>query len=385
MTGPSTTSPWLRSPAWDFVWLLCGIWLLPLGLFLQGTQAFQDAYVALVFLFWSGHRLSTIYLATCSPSYRPLLASQRGRFVVAPAAIVAGVFAFLFAPEAIIPYPFAARAFFLVACDFFANLHHFALQHYGVLSIYRMRAGQDPHARSKVCEKLYCLWIGGLLVAAGEIFHGEFLLNEQLVMPFVAPATLTNALDTARVVACVLIAAATGALLVAEARSPRPSLPKSLYLLSLACLSACSFLLSIEIFIALWTVQHWIVAVGITGHMAERDARKTPPPSAWYRLWSKPNRRFATSVLFIALVSVIAQPFLEIEAGPAAEHYGDRLSPWLAGVLHSQPWLQICIALGLASAFVHYVMDRAIFRFSDADTRAASLPLLMAPSIRSGD
>jgi hypothetical protein len=372
-------SPWLRSPVWDSAWLLCGIWLLLLGVALDGTQAFQNFYIACMFVLWSGHRLATVYLAYSSPAYRPLLTSQRGRFLIAPLVITLSVFAFLFAPEALIPYPIASRVFFLMGCDFFFNLHHFALQHYGVLSIYRMRAGQDPASRSKVFEKAYCLWIGGVFVAVGEIFHGAFLLEEQLVTPFVAPATLAAWLGTARVVACSLIAVTTVALVAVESRSEHPSFPKTLYLLSLAILSACSFLLEFDAFIALWAIQHWIVAVGITGHMVENDARQgsAQVASAWYRLWSHPNRRFWTAVLLLAVISVLAMPVLEIESSDASERYAGVLFPWLAPILSTQPLLGICLALGFASGFVHYLMDRAIYRFSDPDTRAASLPLLM--------
>lgn len=363
--------------------MLCGIWLLLLGVLVNATPAAENAYVAFIFLFWSGHRLSTVYLAYSSPAYRPLLSTQRGRFLGVPLAIALGVVAFLFAPQALIPYPIASRVFFLMGCDFFFNLHHFALQHYGVLSIYRMRAGQDPSSQTKVFEKAYCLWIGGVFVALGEVFQGAFLFEEQLVTPFVARETLAGLLGTAQVVGCLLIAAATVGLVVAESRGARPSLPKTLYVLSLALLSACSFLLRFDAFIALWTIQHWIVAIGITGHMAENDARRSPATSGWYRLWSWPNRRFATAVLLLVAVSVLSMPFLEIEAGDATEQYGGWLFPGLAATLNTQPWVEVCVALGFATAFVHYRMDRAVYRFSDAETRECSLPLLMdRPPVR---
>ncbi len=374
--GPG--SQWLRSPAWDSTWLLCGIWLLGLGLAIKGTAAFEKAYIGFVIVFWIAHRFSTVYLAFASPSYRGLIRLQRLRFLVAPVAIAALVFGFLFVPASVLPLSLGARVVLLMLLDYFFNLHHFAAQHYGVLSIYRLRAGQDPASRTKVFEKIYCLWVGGVLVLLGEVFQGAFLFESIMLKPFVSHETLLGLHGVAQVLATLIIVVFTAGLLVAEWRSGRPSLPKVLYLLSVGALCVSAYFLSFDDFIALWTIQHWVVAVGISGHMAESDARKTPPPSLWYRLWNWPNRYFWSVVLLLAIVSALGLPFLEIEAGDASEQYGPLLFPRLSAALNTQPWLQICIALGFVTGFVHYLIDRAVFRFSNAETRACSLPLLMA-------
>ena len=369
---------WLRSPIWDSTWLLCGIWLLGLGLAIKGTPAFDNAYIGFVFVFWVGHRFSTVYLAFSSPSYGSLLALQRVRFLIAPVAIAALVFGFLFAPASVLPLSLGARVVLLMMLDYFFNLHHFAVQHYGVLSIYRLRAGQDPTSRIKVFEKIYCLWVGGALVLLGEIFQGAFLFESILLKPLVSHETLVGMHGVAQGLATLIIVAFTAGLLIAEWKSGRPSLPKSLYLLSVGALCVSAYFLSFDDFVALWTIQHWIVSVGLAGHMVESDARKTPPTSGWYRLWSWPNRYFWSAVVLLAIVSVLGMPFLEVEAGAASEQYGPLVFPRLSALLNTQPWLQICIALGFVTGFVHYLIDRAVFRFSNEETRACSLPLLMA-------
>jgi len=41
---------------------------------------------------------------------------------------------------------------------------------------------------------------------------------------------------------------------------------------------------------------------------------------------------------------------------------------WLA----SGVWVPVLVAFGFATAFLHYVLDRAVFRLSDAEVRKAA-------------
>ena len=68
-------------------------------------------FFALAVPLWFGHRVSSAWLAYATPAYRPLLARQRLRFVVAPLAIAAGCFALMLAPESVLPMPLAERVF----------------------------------------------------------------------------------------------------------------------------------------------------------------------------------------------------------------------------------------------------------------------------------
>ena len=74
---------WIRSPAWDFVWILNAMWLAPLVLLLaQGHDDVRASPVDVLFFalavpLWFGHRVSSAWLAYATPAYRPLLATQR--------------------------------------------------------------------------------------------------------------------------------------------------------------------------------------------------------------------------------------------------------------------------------------------------------------------
>ena len=104
---------WIKSPGWDFLWILNPLWLAPLVLLL--AHGHDDAraspvdglFFAATVALWLGHRFSSAWLAYATPAYRPLLITQRQRFVVAPLLIVAACFALLLAPENLLPVPLA--------------------------------------------------------------------------------------------------------------------------------------------------------------------------------------------------------------------------------------------------------------------------------------
>jgi hypothetical protein len=116
--------PWIRSPAWDLVWILNPLWLGPLVLVL--ARGHDDAraspvdalFFALTVALWFGHRVSSAWLAYLTPGYRPLLTTQRLRFVVVPIGVVVACFAVLLAPESVLPLPFEERVLGLAILNY---------------------------------------------------------------------------------------------------------------------------------------------------------------------------------------------------------------------------------------------------------------------------
>jgi len=139
---------WIKSPAWDLVWVLNALWLAPLVLLLaRGHDEVRASPVdALFFAFtvplWFGHRISSAWLAYATPGYRSLLVTQRLRFVVAPLAIAVACFALLLLPESVLPMPLTERVVWFAVVDYLLVSHHFAAQHFGLLSLYRSRTGR---------------------------------------------------------------------------------------------------------------------------------------------------------------------------------------------------------------------------------------------------
>ena len=83
----ATQGGWIRSPAWDGFWILNTLWIAPLVIWglLADPDPFDSPvhtiYLILTLCFWVGHRFSSAYLAYFTSAYRPLLRSQRLRFV----------------------------------------------------------------------------------------------------------------------------------------------------------------------------------------------------------------------------------------------------------------------------------------------------------------
>ena len=136
MSRDKSNSFWLRSPAWDGFWMLSGIWLPILLLALsRADQALQILLIVSVFALWLPHRFATAYNAFCTPAYRTLVLSHKKRFIALPLLIIAGTFLFVFAPRQVLALSAMTRIQILATIFFLYNSYHFAVQHYGVLSI----------------------------------------------------------------------------------------------------------------------------------------------------------------------------------------------------------------------------------------------------------
>ena len=155
-------------------------------------------------------------------------------------------------------------------------------------------------------------------------------------------------------------------------------LPRILYILGLGIMVTGAFQLQPIEFLMLWTLQHWITALGLAAQMGGNDIKKS---------MSVKNRIFKKSsfseyqnqwivLLFLCSISVILTPFFEIEAVSSGARYSELLFPSFMYWLENSSWATILVGVGLASGFLHYFMDRAVYRLSDAETRMSAKNLL---------
>jgi hypothetical protein len=375
--------PWVRGAAWDLAWVLSALWLAPLVLLLSrggGDPAggpLDLLYFGITAAFWLGHRVASTWLAWFTTAYRPLVGAERGRFVAVPVAIAAACFAVLLPPDAALPWSRAERVMGLVILDYLLVTHHFASQHFGVLSLYRVRAGRTGARGARRIDRVHALVVGGLLVVVAEVVAGTVFYIDVWIDPWLDPARVASAAGAIAGVATALVAAATLAMLVLEARAERPSLPRALYLGGLAAMVIAAFHVRTPfVFVALWTAQHWIVATGLTTLVAEGE----PEPTAsgrWSTALHAVNRRPWAVLLLLATFSVLLLPFLEIEAvDVSGPRYAERVFGGFATALRDSAWVPALVALGFTTAFWHYWLDRAVYRFSDARVRSAARGLL---------
>jgi hypothetical protein len=70
---------------------------------------------------------------------------------------------------------------------------------------------------------------------------------------------------------------------------------------------------------------------------------------------------------------------MEVEAVKTeGVYYGDRIFGELAAALRASAWAPLLLAFGFASGFLHYWLDRAVYRLSNPAVRNAARGLLPA-------
>ena len=107
------------------------------------------------------------------------------------------------------------------------------------------------------------------------------------------------------------------------------------------------------------------------------------PGARWQRLLAPVNRRGWAVLLVLAILSTLLLPVMEVQAVTDEYVYADRIFGDAALWLRASPFVPALLALGFASGFIHYLLDRAAFRFSSPDVRQAARGLLQPRHPRS--
>jgi hypothetical protein len=373
--------PWVRGPAWDGFWILSALWLAPIVLMLAHGYSNPESspldllYFGLTALFWIGHRLSSAYLAYCTEAYRPLLRAQPIRFVVLPLLLTAGCFALFLPADSALPWTREERLIGLAIIDYACVTYHFAAQHFGALSLYRSRAERGSCIQTRRLDRFFALTAGGVLVFVADILAGAVAYQDQCVDRWF-PAWIVSAENGIRGGAMLALFAITAIVLVAELRTPQWSLPRILYIVGLAVMVGLALRpRSLFLFLVIWTSQHWILATGLGSQTP--SAEPAPTSGIVRRVLHGLNIRPWAIVLFLMIVSVALLPLFEVEASrETGTYYGDRIFGAIATQLRTSSWVPALVALGFATGFIHYLLDRSVYRMSDPQVRGAARGLL---------
>jgi hypothetical protein len=110
--------------------------------------------------------------------------------------------------------------------------------------------------------------------------------------------------------------------------------------------------------------------------MVENSGRRCAFSRGPSRLLNHVNFSTGRIVGLFCLLSIALSPLLifPVKFINGAELYQLEMLRWF-GERHSQALL-ILLGLNFGTVFIHFVMDRAVFRFSDATTRKVTAPLL---------
>jgi hypothetical protein len=360
------------------------LWLIPLALWLANgaddpeSSPLDSLYCVLTALFWIAHRLCSAWLAYCTEAYRPVRREHPLRFVVLPLLVTAACFGLLLPTDAALPWTRAERVIGLAALDYTWGTYHFAAQHFGALSLYRVRIGRDAHRAARCLDRLFALGIGGVLVVVADVVAGSIAYQDRWIDRWLVPAVIASAETDIRDGAMVVLILGATAMLGAELFAPRRSLPRILYVLGVAGMAAVALQpRGPFLFLVLWTSQHWIVATGLASQVPRCE------PASYggvvRRLLHACNSRPVVVVALFVAASIVLLPVFEVEASlDTGKYYGDQIFGAMATGLRTSAWLPILVSLGFASGFSHYMLDRSVFRLSDPDVRLAARGLLTA-------
>ena len=381
-------STWVRRPVWDGVWMLNALWLVPIALWLSrgysdaGASPLDVFYFALTALFWIGHRLASTWLAYCTEAYRPLLRSEPVRFVLIPLLVTVACFVVFLPPDDAFPWTRWERFVGMAILDYALVTYHFAAQHFGALSLYRTRADRARCAQTRRHDRIFALGVGGALIFLADLLAGAVAYPDLWINHWLIPTWVAANQGAIREVATVVLSVATALMLFAEARAPRRSLPRVLYILGLAAMVAIALQpRSLFLYIAIWTAQHWILAMGLASQAPSGEP--APAGGSVRRVFHALNVRPWAVVLVLGAASILLLPLFEVEANLGLKSgifYGDRIFGAAAAALRTSSWVPGLLAIAFASGFVHYLLDRNVFRMSDPRVRAAARGLLERPN-----
>lgn len=370
--------------------MLSALWLAPIVLWLAHGYSDPESspldllYFGLTALFWIGHRLSSTYLAYCTEAYRPLLRTKPVRFVVLPLLVTLGCFALLLPVDSALPWTREERVIGLAIVDYAWVTYHFAAQHFGALSLYRTRAERGVCVQTRRLDRFFALSVGGALVFVADILAGTVAYQDKWIDRWSFAAWIVSAQDGIRNGATMLLIIATVVMLFAELRTTRWSLPRVLYIVGIAVMVGLALRpRSLFLFLVVWTSQHWILATGL----ASQAPGAEPPPMRGNarRFLHNLNIRPWAVLLFLMALSVLLLPLFEVEANRQdGTYYGDRIFGAIATQLRTSSWVPTLVALGFATGFIHYLLDRSVYRMSDPQVRRAARGLLNFPDIVRG-
>jgi hypothetical protein len=279
----------------------------------------------------------------------------------------------------VIPLPLEARVVALAVVDYLMVSYHFAAQHFGLLSLYRARAGRGRDARARRLDRWYALVVGGGFVVLAEALAGTIAYQEQWVDPLLGAIGADRVVDALRGGGILVVVVLTVLMLRAELGSPQRSLPRAIYVVGVSAMVLVAFAARAPfLFIVLWSVQHWTAAMGLTSLAA--SGVPAAPGSRWQRVLAPVNRRGWAVLLVLAAIGALLLPVMEVQAVSDEYVYADRIYGAFALWLRSSPLVPTLLAVGFASGFIHYALDRAVFRFSSPDVRKAAPGLLQAPT-----
>ncbi|MEK6261798.1 MAG: hypothetical protein AABP62_24635 [Planctomycetota bacterium] len=188
--------------------------------------------------------------------------------------------------------------------------------------------------------------------------------------------------ESLRYIMPVITISLTAVFLIGEMRGPHRSIPKILYIVAVVVQSILAYWIDAASFVLLWGVQHWLVSIALTAHMAENDRTEIPAVFGWYSFWRGIAGGYWPTVFVLAVGSVVLVPLFDLTVHPQNAAKLPLIAAVCQPLLANTALNRLFLALNFATVFVHFAMDQAVFRFSDPVVRKVTGTLLFArPSL----
>jgi len=371
------TGHWVSSARWDLFWMFSAFWASALcfaAVVALGADGTRPILFALGSFLAVNHSWSTSYVVIASPLLRDARRRNRAKFTLVPIAIVIGSLALGYAMAASgglpsgLPLTRAQALWALyLALFWIGHFWHFGNQDFGVLSIYRAKAGQSAQRERRV-DKGYAV---AMMFVIQPCVYFKSLASSPLSEAFYSFVPIPH--EWVAIGAAWAAASAVGltvAVIAYELRKPHRSLPKLLYYVVMLAHPLTLYFLHWRIaffYLVVYFWSHWLVAVGLVGRIHINYQRT---------VGASPARALFVHVTRLGVWVAVAYTFY-LCFGKYALFSGEEYQRVLSVVWPD--WrgvVGLIMGAFLAEQLLHYYCDRCLFRFRDPDVRRAVAPLL---------
>jgi hypothetical protein len=340
---------WMRSPTYDGFWLLSGLPLGAIIIYLSRWFSVEVMIVWLVLLTQTGHLLSPMALAWSHGGFRVYMLHRKTKFIAVPVTILLGSliigwigsltlpvlhfdpvnFALVSPPSNKLYNPFMLMAMTYMLW----NAYHFFRQAFGILSIYRHKI---HYLKSRQIDLWYCGII--ILAAMAMPFIPRIGLGTHNLIGWPAhPHPFLDHIQLAYLAAGLTLPTA---MLIHEWCGPR-SVPRALFILTDGLALILIFRSGLWGF-AIIGLNHWLAAIGIAAHIDGNANHRQPLV-------------FALVVIVVGFV-LFAALFVD---------------PWKGLTISALHFTVMAVSFRLALGFIHFLYDRWIYRLGNLQVRAA--------------
>ncbi len=368
---------WISTPAWDAFWMFSAVWgsaLLLLASAWLGLATAGGILFVVNILVAMCHSWSTTYMVLGSPLLREQRRQHRRKYTVIPLLLVLGSVALglLVSQTRAFPtvLPLGSQHWpwaLYLALFWVGHFWHFGNQDFGVLTLYRLKAGQTG-VRDRRIDKAYAV---AMMFVIQPVVYLESVSRSPLSEAFFSYLPMSRDLVAAGADVAIFAAVIASALVIGtELAKANPSAPKLLYYVVMLVHPTVLYLVQFKLgffFLIAYFWSHWFIAIGLTARINTNYHRGRG---------LNPLRAVLRHVFALGLVVGLVAPIYVGFNWASVFSGGDYKEVLNSVKLEYSMLLGLLLGFFLAKQLLHYYCDRCLFRFRDPGVRKAVAPLL---------